>query len=631
MRFALLISLIFGFAAYSLAQSYNGIRVQGMVNMANDTDLDIEFTVVGLSDDTLWQEQHNNIILTGDKTFDLILGEGILLDASVSSFDQLNWLQADRIDVRRVSGTGTYLILSLELMALPYAMHSMYILETPAVVDLSDFGPALPALAQLIKFDGTLFSASVDLVEDDTTLFAQNTFYSPYADTADVCLVDLVWVDSANYAMLSNSSVYTDTANYVLTATNSLHAINTNTVDYALNNWSFAGNGGVDVNEFIGSTNSAMYFKTNNTSRLVFYNDDTIGTATPYDGFGFTTKNGFLVKPTTASGLSSLGSGSFLYFNGAKSAFAGGYHNVGFDTAMATGSFVWGTNISASKGNYATMFGENISADSSNQGGIWYQPESSFAFGRNIVAGQYCVAFGENVKANYTRNVGIGKNVTVGTSSAGIGMGQDILITGSTSWAIGRNLTATGHFSTLMGYNMSTGVYRGNFMFGDTNATTAYPTANHQFIVRAAGGVIFYTSSDLSTGVELLPGAGSWNMLSDRNKKENIFSLDYEFYRRLFFEMPVYQWTYLGQPVVHLGPMAQDFNSLFHVGELPNYINGLDIDGVTLLGIKAVNGHLNTLLIPEKVEALEQNIQLEKEQTDSLELRINALYEKLDY
>ena len=73
---------------------------------------------------------------------------------------------------------------------------------------------------------------------------------------------------------------------------------------------------------------------------------------------------------------------------------------------------------------------------------------------------------------------------------------------------MGTNTTANGDFSTVLGTNASDDYNGGVFVFGDNSTTSVLRAANeNEFDVRAAGGVNFYTSSNLSTGVSF-PASG---------------------------------------------------------------------------------------------------------------------------
>ncbi|MBT5404267.1 MAG: hypothetical protein HOL28_12535, partial [Crocinitomicaceae bacterium] len=66
--------------------------------------------------------------------------------------------------------------------------------------------------------------------------------------------------------------------------------------------------------------------------------------------------------------------------------------------------------------------------------------------------------------------------------------------------------------------------HKGSFLYADASSTSAtfYSTAENQFMVRAAGGTIFYSATDLSTGVTL-PAGGGVGLLYLIQPKKKIF------------------------------------------------------------------------------------------------------------
>jgi uncharacterized spore protein YtfJ len=76
--------------------------------------------------------------------------------------------------------------------------------------------------------------------------------------------------------------------------------------------------------------------------------------------------------------------------------------------------------------------------------------------------------------------------------------------------------------------------------------------------------------------------------------------------------------------------MAQDFYDIFGVGEAPIYINMIDSDGVTFLGIKKLTEQLEKLSNPQEIESLKEDLEQEKKELLDIERRIEELYEELD-
>jgi hypothetical protein len=129
----------------------------------------------------------------------------------------------------------------------------------------------------------------------------------------------------------------------------------------------------------------------------------------------------------------------------------------------------------------------------------------------------------------------------------------------------------------------------------------------------------------------LLAGAGSWSMISDRNKKRNINLLSPIDFHQAYDSLTISSWNYIANTTLHIGPMAQDFYGIFGVGEKPYYINMIDSDGATFLGVKMLYDDFKNIPSEEEVEAIEKEINKEKEELDRIEHRINHLYEELDH
>jgi hypothetical protein len=116
-------------------------------------------------------------------------------------------------------------------------------------------------------------------------------------------------------------------------------------------------------------------------------------------------------------------------------------------------------------------------------------------------------------------------------------------------------------------------------------------TAPNQFVVRAAGGTIFYSNAALTAGVSLAPGAGAWAAVSDVHMKENFRDLDGEDVLAKLARIPIREWNYITQDasVRHVGPTAQDFHTAFGLGDDDRTISTLDPDGIALRAIQALD------------------------------------------
>ena len=627
----LVFSLVFTVAdGYAQELNYNRINVQGQLMNNTSSETDFEFLVLSITGDTMWRESHTGIPLYGQGTFTLPFGAGTFISGDITNFYEMNWLDVDRVELYHFGDTR-YLQGSFEAQSVPYAMHSLKMgspIETTNLVDLDDI-TYLPG--HTIQFNGSGYSFGMITV-GDTAEYAWEAEHTTFADTAWFALNN-DYADTATYSYFSDPANYAFTINHIINSDSANYADSANVALYSSGNWSVNGDSDLGVDHFIGPTvDEGFVIGTNSAPRLVFDNDFSTHNNFPGDGFRIGTVSGLLITPNTNAGISEI-DGSFFYFDGETSAIHGGSRTGDFDSLKGNYSFAWGENV-GTNGPYSTVFGKNTYGDTSFFGGelVPYASISSFAAGLDCHVAHMSFAFGDSAIANYYRNIAIGKNVTSNVASAGVAIGNNVLVEGATAWVVGRNLTGNGHFSTVIGSNASSDAKVGSFVYGDNSTTdTLRNTASHQFMVRADGGFVFYSNVALTMGVELASGGGSWSMISDRNKKFNIQLLTPIDYSPQFDNLAVLSWNYIGKNTVHVGPIAQDFYSTFGVGEKPYLINMIDSDGATFLGIKKLNDEINNQPTSTEVEEVIKKIDNEKAKLDEIEQRINELYEELDH
>jgi trimeric autotransporter adhesin len=186
---------------------------------------------------------------------------------------------------------------------------------------------------------------------------------------------------------------------------------------------------------------------------------------------------------------------------------------------------------------------------------------------------------------------------------------------GNVSTAIGNSNLASGDSSTAMGTYASTNAQANSFVYSDGSNSLTTNTTDHQFMVRASKGLVFYTSTfdqgtAQSTGVYLSAGGGSWSALSDRNAKDAVQPIDGHDVLDRVVAMPLATWHYKAQDTKyrHMGPMAQDFYAAFHLGESDTGIDTIDADGVALAAIQGLNRKLELehAALKARVEQLEE-------------------------
>jgi len=203
-----------------------------------------------------------------------------------------------------------------------------------------------------------------------------------------------------------------------------------------------------------------------------------------------------------------------------------------------------------------------------------------------------------NIGANSTAaTIAGGEANDIGANSphCAIGGGFDNDIAANSSYATvpgGRGNVATNY--AFAAGRRARANHQGAFVWGDSYDGDVTSSTNNQFTVRASGGARFYSNTNLTAGVNLAAGGGSWTSISDRNAKENFVAVNAREILAKVAALPLATWNYKSQPATirHVGPTAQDFMAAFGVGESDTGITGVDADGVALAAIQGLNQKL---------------------------------------
>ena len=106
-------------------------------------------------------------------------------------------------------------------------------------------------------------------------------------------------------------------------------------------------------------------------------------------------------------------------------------------------------------------------------------------------------------------------------------------------------------------------------------------------MIHAPGGLDI-VSGDYTIAY-LPPNSVAGQHVSDQSLKMNIKSINRQKILDKIVQIPVQEWRYKGQKYInHIGPMSQDFYSIFGYGVGDRFIQSVDIDGVILAGIQAL-------------------------------------------
>jgi hypothetical protein len=351
------------------------------------------------------------------------------------------------------------------------------------------------------------------------------------------------------------------------------------------------------------------------------------------------TDGGLVVRGTQDAGLiPATGSGvRLMWYPTRYSLRAGKVDSFGATywdaTNIGYGSVALGENSRASgdqsfAANLATTASGAQSVALGNNGTA--SADRAFAF-NGTASGVGAVAIGSGAQATNDDALAMGPSSIAG-GLASIVIGPSIA-NGNFGVAIGLQNSASGQFSVAIGKNARTANRQGSVVLGDGcagfSSDSVYPTANNQFVARGCGGIKMYTNQGLTSGVEVAAGGGSWSSLSDRNMKENFSALDGEEILKRLRSVPVSSWNYKTQPAAirHIGPMAQDFFAAFKVGESDRLINTLDIDGVNLAGVRALDSRTSKQQV--EIEKLQKSNADLKKQNEELLRRLERLEAKL--
>ena len=279
--------------------------------------------------------------------------------------------------------------------------------------------------------------------------------------------------------------------------------------------------------------------------------------------------------------LATVGGGGGNTASGSRATVAGGEGN----TASALRSTVGGGLANLASGLRATVGGG----------------QSNIASGTDTTVGGGL----NNTASGSNATVGGGVNNAAIGSGAAVGGGDGNAASGiAATVPSGQDNSAAGNNSLAAGVRAEAN-HDGAFVWADSNVFNFASTAVNEFSVRSTGGARFVSAIDGSgnptAGVTLASGGGSWASLSDEASKTAITPVSGRAALRKLASVPISEWSYRAQgpSIRHIGPMAQDLNRAFGVGEDPRHITSIDADGISLAAIKGLN---------EKVRALQRQV-----------------------
>jgi hypothetical protein len=147
----------------------------------------------------------------------------------------------------------------------------------------------------------------------------------------------------------------------------------------------------------------------------------------------------------------------------------------------------------------------------------------------------------------------------------------------------------------------------------NTGGGTSRISAGYAAVTLAVGGVNSApTTTRLSATTTGVTVFGTFNNSSDRNVKQDFAPVSPSQILDKVAHLPLSEWSYKDDSAVrHIGPMGQDFYSVFNIGTDDKHIAPIDEGGVALAAIQGLN------------QKLEQQVTELQQRLDKLERLLN--------
>ena len=326
----------------------------------------------------------------------------------------------------------------------------------------------------------------------------------------------------------------------------------------------------------------------------------------------------------TASGLDTVSGGTDNQAIGGDSAVAGGGNNVATGYASAIGGGA--DNQATEQAGVVAGGWQNEAGGQEAAVGGGYQNSANASYAtvpggyQNIAAGVGSFAAGSQAQA-FAQGAFVWSDTSFGGFSSSTPDSFDVQANGGVLFNSRAGLTLNGacviHPSALNPYSDTltvNGVARviGNNLYftasPNTNSGIGYFDGAKSFADSNAvdGPVLFgQTSGILGTqtngsqhiavqwDASSVTVYGTFNNSSDRNAKQDFAPVSSAEILDKVAHLPLSEWSYKSDAAVrHIGPMGQDFHSVFHIGTDEKHIAPIDEGGVALAAIQGLNQKL---------------------------------------
>jgi trimeric autotransporter adhesin len=343
-------------------------------------------------------------------------------------------------------------------------------------------------------------------------------------------------------------------------------------------------------------------------------------------------------RANTASGSSSTAMGFLNVASGSSSTAMGNSTLASGSSSTAIG------NGTIASGNSCTAMGSGTTASGINDTAMGEETtanggdSTAMGFG-TIASGEESIAMGEFSVASAQASMAMGsaaQAVHPGTfvwadNSAGTYFGStapnQFLI--RASGGVGINTTNPVSPLTVKTANSSHGIEQtdgtirmATYVGGTINGGYFGTVSNHKLgfyvndgpadMTLSTNGFIGIGTTSPTHPLQVITAycdGSSWVNVSDRNLKQNFADLDAATVLEKIAGLPIQSWSYKTQPgEKHIGPVAQDFQAAFGLGDSDRSISTVDESGVALAAIQGLNQKLEE----QKAENAELRARLEK-------------------
>ncbi len=333
---------------------------------------------------------------------------------------------------------------------------------------------------------------------------------------------------------------------------------------------------------------------------------------------------------TVAGGYANKAGGDYSTVGGGEGNSATGY---GATVAGGTGNWASGWGATVGGGSFGGGFGgliQNIASGSSATipGGFgnFAQGDYSFAagYGASALHANSFVWGDGLVNSSYFSSTANGQfavrayggvllaaNVQIGT---GAGDYRRLALGGGNSMGFLYGYFPTFNDEIGLGYNYYADSVGGHII--NTGGATSRIAVGYGTVILSVGPVAGAPFNQRlvanSAGVTVY---GTFNNQSDRNAKQDFAAVSPSKILEEVAQLPLSEWSYKEDPTTrHVGPVSQDFYSIFNIGTDDKHIAPMDEGGVALAAIQGLNLKLEdarkeNALLRARLDALEEIIQ----------------------